>query len=105
MKKILLTLFICVWFNNYAQEFKLEEKSVTGVFEANGKTKAELFSAINKWVSINYKSASRVIQLNDAEAGAIVIKGTADYPIKNYFKPLLNYLFQKSDYDYFYNPL
>ena len=34
MKKILLTLFMCVSFNNYAQEFNLEPKTITGVFEA-----------------------------------------------------------------------
>lgn len=75
MKKILLTLFMCISFNNYAQEYKLEEKSVTGVFEANGKTKAELFSAINKWVSINYNSGKTVTQLSDVEAGTIIVKG------------------------------
>jgi hypothetical protein len=51
---------------------------VTGIFEANGKTKAELFSAINKWISDNYKSANRVIQLNDAEGGNIIIEGITE---------------------------
>ena len=104
MRKILFGLLMLVGFYSNAQEYKLEEKSVTGIFDVNGKTKAELFSAINKWISVNYKSANSVIQLNDAEAGTIVIKGNADYPIKNYFKPFLNYLFQNSNYDYFYNP-
>lgn len=75
MKKILLIAFIFLYNNIYAQEYKLEEKSVTGVFEANGKTKAELFSAINKWVSINYNSGKTVTQLSDAEAGTIIVKG------------------------------
>ena len=61
-----------------AQEYKLEEKSVTGIFEANGKTKVELFSAINKWISDNYKSANSVIQLNDAEGGNIIIEGITE---------------------------
>ena len=49
MKKIIFGLLILMSFYSNAQEYKLEEKSVTGIFEANGKTKAELFSAINKW--------------------------------------------------------
>jgi hypothetical protein len=95
MKKIVLGLLMAVSFYSNAQEYKLEEKSVTGIFEANGKTKAELFSAINKWISVNYKSANSVIQLNDAEAGTIVIKGNANYPIRCIFKPLLPKSFQE----------
>ena len=65
-------------FYSNAQEYILEEKSVTGIFESNGKTKAELFSAINKWISDNYKSANSVIQLNDAEGGNIIIEGITE---------------------------
>jgi hypothetical protein len=54
MKKIALGLLMLMSFYSNAQEYKLEEKSVTGIFEVNGKTKAELFSAINKWISVNY---------------------------------------------------
>ena len=65
-------------FYSNAQEYKLEEKSVTGIFEANGKTKAELFSAINKWISVNYNSPKSVIELNDLESGTIIIEGITD---------------------------
>jgi len=58
-----------------AQEFTTQEKSVTGVFEVPGKKKSEIFSAVNKWISVNYNSANAVTQLSDAEAGTIVIKG------------------------------
>jgi hypothetical protein len=57
------------------QEYKLEEKTVTKVFEVADKNKSELFSSINKWISINYNSAKNVIQMNDKEAGTIIIKG------------------------------
>jgi hypothetical protein len=78
MKKIILGILMAVSFYSNAQEYILEEKSVTGIFEANGKTKAELFSAINKWISDNYKSANSVIQLNDAEGGNIIIEGITE---------------------------
>lgn len=65
-------------FYSNAQEYKLEEKSVTGIFEANGKTKAELFSAINKWISVNYNSPESAIELNDAEGGNIIVKGSTE---------------------------
>ena len=78
MKKIVLGLLMTVGFLANAQEYKLEEKSVTGIFETNGKTKAELFSAINKWISVNYNSPKSVIELNDLESGTIIIEGITD---------------------------
>ena len=69
---------MAVSFYSNAQEYKLEEKSVTGIFEANSKTKAELFSAINKWISVNYNSPKSVIELNDLESGTIIIEGITD---------------------------
>lgn len=38
MKKILFGILMLVGFYTNAQEYKLEEKSVIGIFEANGKT-------------------------------------------------------------------
>lgn len=71
---------------SFGQEYKIEEKSITGVFNVDGKSKAEIFSAINKWISINYNSAKNVIQLNDAEAGNIIIKGINEVTYKNAIK-------------------
>lgn len=88
MKKILLTLFMCVSFNNYAQEFNLEPKTITGVFEAQGKNKSEIFSAINKWISINYNSSKNVIQMNDMDSGTIIVKGINTVKTKNALKKL-----------------
>jgi hypothetical protein len=89
MKKIILGLLMLVGFYSNAQEYKLEEKSVIGVFEANGKTKAEIFSAINKWISINYNSSKTVVQLSDAEGGNIVVKGINEAKCKNNTKVIM----------------
>lgn len=67
----------------YPQEFKYEEKLVTGIFEAQGKSKSEIFSAINKWISINYNSSKNVIQMNDMDSGTII-----QNCIKNHFKAI-----------------
>ena len=102
MRKIVLGLLMVISFYSNAQEYKLEEKSVTGIFEANGKTKAELFSAINKWISVNYNSPESAIELNDAEGGNIIVKGITEgkYNLKP-FRPKLKkdkYIIVKFDH-------
>ena len=95
MRKILLGLITLMSFYSNAQEYKLEEKAVTGIFEANGKTKVELFSAINKWISVNYNSANSVIQLNDLESGTIIVKGINTIVNKSFVKSFLHPDLQK----------
>lgn len=81
MKKIYL-LVLLVNFSLQAQDWKVAEKSVTGVFTVE-KSKSELFALINKWISINYNSAQNVIQMNDAESGTIIIKGINEVVYSN----------------------
>lgn len=83
MKQIVLIAFLILSTIINAQEFKIEEKMVTGVFENNEKPKSELFALINKWISVNYNSAKNVIQMSDAESGTIIIKGINEISYKN----------------------
>ncbi len=53
----------------------IKERSMTATVDAIGKSKSEIFSIINKWVSINYNSANDVIQMNDKESGIMIVKG------------------------------
>jgi hypothetical protein len=85
-KFILLLLFIPII--TTAQEYKLEDKTVTSVFEVKEKTKAEIYASINKWISINYNSAKNVVQMNDLESGTIIIKGINEVSYKNTMKVL-----------------
>lgn len=85
MKKVILLMLFITTITN-AQEYKLEEKTVTGVFEIKEKAKAEIFASINKWVSINYNSAKNVVQMNDLESGTIIIKGINEVKHKNPLK-------------------
>ena len=68
MKKLLLIFGMIVFtFSMNAQ-----------VFEVEGKSKDEIHSIINQWVAENYNSANNVIQMNDKEAGTIIVKGVTD---------------------------
>jgi len=72
----------------YSQEFEYEEKVITGIFEAEGKNKSEIFSSINKWIALNYNSAQNVVQLNDKESGTIIVKGINEAMYKNVMKEM-----------------
>lgn len=87
MKKIFLILLL-TFTNINAQEYKLTDKTIIGVFEVPNKSKAEIFSEITKWISINYNSSKNVIQLTDIQAGNIIIKGNNLVKTKNAFKKL-----------------
>lgn len=88
--KLIFGILIGILISSYmnAQEYVLEEKVVTGIFEIKKKNKSELYSSINKWISINYNSAKNVIQMNDKESGTIIIKGINEVTYKNTMKIL-----------------
>lgn len=89
MRKISILLFISFLQGIlYAQEFKIEDKTITGIFEAKEKNKSDLFSSINKWISINYNSAKSVIQMNELESGTIIVKGINEVQFRNPYKQL-----------------
>lgn len=81
-------LILMTSLNCYSQEYTLEKKTIIGVFDTEGKTKAEIFSSINKWIALNYNSAQNVVQLNDKESGNIIVKGINDAVYKNVMKEL-----------------
>lgn len=83
---ILITLMFSI--TSFGQEYEIEERTVTGIFEVKGKSKSELFSELNKWVSINYKASEHVIQMNDKESGILIIKGTKEVQYENAWKSL-----------------
>ena len=90
MKRILLAMLLMFSLTDYAQTYTNDDKSLTGVFEVQNKTKAEIFSAINKWISINYNSGKSVTQLSDAGGGNIVVKGINEVNYTNSYKTISN---------------
>lgn len=106
MKKILFTTLLMLSLSNYAQTYTIEDKTLTGVFEVQGKTKAQIYSAINKWISINYNSGKSVTQLSDSEGGNIVVKGINETTYKNTYKILYpNNKYVPADYPLLLNHL
>ena len=92
MNRIKLLLAVtCLFFTfktAYPQDYQINEKSIVGVFDVPGKNHSEIFSSINKWISLNYNSAQNVVQLNDKEAGNIIVKGINEVLFKNVMKEL-----------------
>jgi hypothetical protein len=86
MKNVLFALLIMLPTVIYAQTYTTEDKVLTGVFETQGKTKAQIYSAINKWISINYNSGKSVTQLSDVDAGNIIVKGINEVSYPNISK-------------------
>lgn len=61
-----------------SKDLKLDKnKSLTyvQVVEAPGKTKEQLYVALNYWYTTTFKDGKSVIQLNDKEEGVIIAKG------------------------------
>lgn len=80
------TFFILTISQGLSQEYEIKEKAIIGVLETPDKTKSEIFSSINKWISLHYNSAKNVVQLNDKEAGNIIVKGINGVAYKNIWK-------------------
>lgn len=88
MKNLILTLVLLITYCGYSQTYTIEDKAVTGVFEVQGKTKAQIYSAVIKWISINYNSGKSVTQLADVDGGNIIVKGINEISYPNNTKIL-----------------
>lgn len=82
LKWIIIILTLTSFFS-YSQKYTFEKTAIVGVFDGEGKTKSDIFSSINKWISLNYNSAKSVVQLNDKEAGNIIVKGINEVKLRN----------------------
>lgn len=83
-----IILVLMTSLNCNAQEFEMKEKTISGIFDIEGKSKTEIFASINKWIALNYNSAQNVVQLNDKESGNIIVKGINEAVYKNVMKEL-----------------
>lgn len=70
----------------FSQQFEIDGKTYTAVFEFENKSKAEIFASLNRWIAINYDSAQEAIQMNDKESGIIIVKGKNIINTINLFK-------------------
>lgn len=106
MKKLLLFLLVIPIFCRAQDTLRVPKMpidSATGgysyvdITQVPGKTKDDLYVKINEWVALNFKSANNVIQMNDKEAGKIIVKGVTERTLmykmlgKNYIPYYLNF--------------
>jgi hypothetical protein len=87
MKNILFILILFLYFTSNAQEFKIEEKSIIGIFETESKNKEDIYASIDDWISLNYNTTKNV-QMSDLNSGKIIIKGINEITYKSLAKAL-----------------
>lgn len=81
MKKIILVLVMVV------SAFSINAQ-VSKIITAEGQSKKNIHSLLNQWIAESYNSAQSVIQMNDKEAGILVVKGKSTLMIKSMTKEL-----------------
>ncbi|MDU6663528.1 MAG: DUF4468 domain-containing protein [Bacteroides sp.] len=81
MKKLFFTMFVAFFtMIGSAQETqKVKTLSFAKVIEVENKSKNEIYSGLRIWVAENYKSAQAVIQMEDKDAGVILVKALFSY--------------------------
>ena len=62
---------------SYSQEYEVEGNSMITIIEMNGKSKTQIHSLLASAIANMYNSANDVIQMNDSDAGKIVVKGAS----------------------------
>lgn len=62
------------------QPIKPEEKTFTGIFEAPGFTKDQIYDSTNIWIAENFYSARSVIEYQNKNEGVIIGSAITDYP-------------------------
>ncbi|UBZ05653.1 DUF4468 domain-containing protein [Salegentibacter mishustinae] len=80
MKKLLLISIMILSTNSiFAQELKQDSETEQyisqGVIEIDDFSSEEIYNNALEWITINYNSASDVIQLKDKDLGKIILKG------------------------------
>lgn len=80
MKKlVLMSVLMCSFMFANAQEPLSFSKVITCDSTA---TKSDIYSAIKGWIGVSFKSAKSVIEMEDKDAGLIVIRPSHDYYMK-----------------------
>ncbi len=62
----------------YPETFDPKEKTITYIDE-HTKTKSDAYASANEWIAKNFRSAKDVIQMQDKDAGIIIVKAIYTY--------------------------
>ena len=79
MKKILVVCMLFLAVSIQAQDPLSFEK----IIQVDSIKKDAIYNGMKEWVGMNFKSAKNVIEIDDKEAGILIIKSVTDYSIKN----------------------
>ncbi len=79
MKKLVLLLFVMISSISYGQQPILFEK----VIQFENMPKDSIFYALKKWVATEFISAKSVIEMEDKDAGILVISPNSKYSYNN----------------------
>jgi len=80
MKNFLLALFILLSVNLYSQEYKAFEKEVVVECDLSKKT---LWINLKSWVSSSFNNYNRAVDMEDSDAGTLILKSSALLPIES----------------------
>lgn len=88
--KTITILIVCLMLSLsiQAQSFYVEDKSVTGVYEAKNKNKSEIYKAIKNQLISESDNEDLEFEILDQEKGLIVAKGSSVVPYRNLGKIL-----------------
>jgi hypothetical protein len=78
---MLVILAGCMTFPKFRHSLDPDEKQLIYIDEHN-KSKSDAFVAAHAWIAKNFRSAQDVIQMQDKDAGVIVVKAAFAYSYK-----------------------
>lgn len=73
MNKIIFFLLLSITNLSFSQKINTEGNGYTEIVKADSLTKTEIYNKLTEWISLNYKSANDVIQLDRKDK--IIVKG------------------------------
>lgn len=78
MKKGLFCLLLLAGCSSM-QPMTAEEKTFSGVFEAPGFSKGQIYDSVNIWIAQNFTSADAVLEYQNRDEGVIIGNGITEY--------------------------
>jgi Domain of unknown function (DUF4468) with TBP-like fold len=73
MNKIIFFLLLLITNFSFSQKINTEGNGYTEIVKADSLTKTEIYNKLKEWISLNYKSANDVIQLDTKDK--LIVKG------------------------------
>lgn len=82
MRNLLIAAFLALAGCASMQPPTQEEITFSGVYDAPGANKNQIFDATKVWIAQKFVSSKAVIEVEDKQQGLIIGNGITDYPCK-----------------------